>query len=126
MTAWMTSGMASQPCAVLLREPVVVVVAGGNVGGEVDGRNRARGSDALRYADREELRDEGGRHRGDGPDADVAVEGDRGVAVRRQVVDDEVGDLAQTCAARVLGGDLGGVLEAGDRDDTVAVLLGRE
>src|SRR4051794_4614701 len=100
----MTSGMASQPFAVLVLEPVVVVISGGDVGREIDGRNRARGSDALRYADREELRDEGGRHRGDGPDADVAVEGDRRVAVRRQVVDDDVRDLAQTCAARVLGG----------------------
>ena len=55
-----------------------------------------------------------------------AVEGEGGVAVRRQVVDDDVGDLAEACPARVLGGDPGGVLEAGDRDDPVAVLLRRE
>ena len=57
------------------------------------------------------------------PTATSPVQRERGVAVGGEVVDDDVGDLAEALAARVLGRHPGGVLEAGHGDDAVARLL---
>src|SRR6478735_7257437 len=56
------SGVPAKPVAVLVLEAVVVLVASGDVGGQVDGRSAAGRRQSLGGPDGEQLRDEGGGH----------------------------------------------------------------
>ena len=66
------SGVPTESVAVAVFEAVVVLVAAGDVGGEVDGRGRAGCRQPTGGADGEQLRDEGCGHRGDRADRDVS------------------------------------------------------
>ena len=56
--------------------------------------------------------------------SDAAAKLHCAVAIRREIVDHHVGHFAEALAARVLGGDLHRVVEAGDRDHIVPARLG--
>src|SRR3954447_14945633 len=111
--------MPSKPVAIPGLELVVVLISSGDVGGEVDRWNLAGGGLAFGHTDRQQLCDVCGGHRRDradpDPDPDPVPDGQGRVAVRREVVDDYVGDLAEPLATRMLGGDLHRVVEAGHR-----------
>src|SRR6478736_2528500 len=68
------SGVPAKPVAVLVLEAVVVLVASGDVGGQVDGRSAAGRRQSLGGPDGEQLRDEGRGHRRHGAGRDVAGE----------------------------------------------------
>ena len=105
------------PQAVEVLQDPVVLVAAGDVGREEDRRHLAGLDHPAHHADGQGLADEGRGEGGDGADLDAVRQLEGGVAERREVVDDDIGDLRQALAARVLRLDGLGVLEAGHRDD---------
>src|SRR3954452_6341028 len=104
--------MAGDALAVPRLEGVVVRVTSRDVGRDVERWNLTRVPEPLSGTEGEELGDVRRGDRRDRTRGQSVADLDRGVAVRRPVVDHDVGDLRESLAAAVLGGDGVGVLPA--------------
>src|SRR4029450_7260034 len=93
------SSDALDPTLVLLFKRVVVFVAAGNVGRQVERRYLAVAVHALSYTDGQQLSDKCACAGRDCPNGTASRQGKSRVAIRRQIVDHHVGDLRQPPAA---------------------------
>src|SRR3569623_285047 len=84
------SRLPPDPVAIGIFENTIVFFAARNIRGKINGRSLPPRAHRLGDTDGDELRDESSGNRGNRPHAAPARELQRGVAVGRQIVDDDI------------------------------------